>query len=59
MAALCDHIEAIPARLPRSVIANAVRATSAQLNGQRRLLWAIEDIPGLLTGEAAKGRPRR
>lgn len=55
MEELCDHIEAIGAELPRPVIADVINSTTRRRSSHRRLVWAIEDTPTLLTGDGAKG----
>ncbi|MGA5348689.1 hypothetical protein ACPCSQ_23915 [Streptomyces griseoincarnatus] len=44
--------------MPETVIAEAVRAVEPVGARQRKLLWALEDRPGLLTGDAAHGPPK-
>ncbi|MFI8880254.1 hypothetical protein [Streptomyces sp. NPDC055243] len=58
LAELVQLIAEIPIALPKETIAEAVRSTERSKNGQLRLLWALEDVPGLLTGDGTHGPPR-
>ncbi|MFD4994712.1 glycoside hydrolase family 18 protein [Streptomyces buecherae] len=53
MAELCMRIGRLDLGLPPQAIADAVRSVEKSRNGQLRLLWALEDVPGLLTGDGA------
>ncbi|MFE0055355.1 hypothetical protein [Streptomyces sp. NPDC059003] len=56
--AMVTLIEALSVGLERRLICEAVRSVERRRNGQRRLLWALEDIPDLLKGRGALGPPK-
>ncbi|WJV47146.1 hypothetical protein [Streptomyces flavofungini] len=56
--ALVTLIEALPVGLDRTAILDAVLSAERRRSGQRRLLWALEDIPDLLKGKGALGPPK-
>ncbi|GAA3872472.1 hypothetical protein GCM10023084_26790 [Streptomyces lacrimifluminis] len=58
VAELSTRIGRLDFGLPPQAIAEAVRSVEKSRNGQFRLLWALEDVPGLLTGDGAQGPPR-
>ncbi|GGR55425.1 hypothetical protein [Streptomyces griseomycini] len=55
MDGLCQVIQQICPTLPEQTVAEAVRAVEPVTARQRKLLWALEDRPGLLTGQGAQG----
>ncbi|MFI5982090.1 hypothetical protein ACIBEA_14545 [Streptomyces sp. NPDC051555] len=55
---LCRRISVLAPGLSHLDIANAVRTTDSSRNGQTRLLRALEEVPGLLSGDGAHGPPR-
>lgn len=52
---LCRVIQQLCPNLPEQTIAEAVRAVEPVTARQRKLLWALEDRPDLLTGQGAHG----
>lgn len=58
LAELVQLIAETPVALSKEVIAEAVRSAERSKNGQLRLLWALEEVPQLLTGGGAHGPPR-
>ncbi|MCX5239050.1 hypothetical protein OG824_28015 [Streptomyces prunicolor] len=58
MVELCGLIRGVCPELTLDVIADVVRSIEPVRNRQRRLLWALLDHAGLLTGEGAKGPPK-
>lgn len=58
LAQLADRIASVATGLTRDQIIQVVRAVEARVQGQRKLLWAVQDVPGLLTGHGARG-PRK
>lgn len=55
---ICGKIAQVEPRLDGAAVAELVRALVPRPAHQRRLLWALEDIPGLLTGQAHLGPPK-
>ncbi|MEU9383216.1 hypothetical protein AB0D38_20510 [Streptomyces sp. NPDC048279] len=55
---LVQRISETPVGVPKEAIAEAVRSAEPSKNGQLRLLWALEEVPRLLTGDGAHGPPR-
>ncbi|MER6350111.1 hypothetical protein ACWC10_36855 [Streptomyces sp. NPDC001595] len=55
MEGLCRVIQQICPNMPEQTVAEAVRAVAPVTARQRKLLWALEDRPDLLTGHAAHG----
>jgi hypothetical protein len=55
---VCEVVEAVDPGISRSEIATALLGVAGKPAHQRRLAWALEDNPALLTGEGAHGSPQ-
>lgn len=55
MEALCRMIQQLSPNLPAQTVAEVVRAVEPVTARQRKLLWALEERPDLLTGQGAHG----
>ncbi|MCX4758790.1 hypothetical protein [Kitasatospora purpeofusca] len=55
---LAELIAAGPFGISPETAEQAVRSVEPTRPGQLRLLWALEDTPGLLTGRGAEGPPK-
>ncbi|MFI1286751.1 hypothetical protein ACH4U5_39415 [Streptomyces sp. NPDC020858] len=52
---VCGHVMSLAVGLSRATIEEAVMAAVPQSSGRLRLLWSLDDTPGLLTRHAVKG----
>ncbi|MEV6056810.1 hypothetical protein [Streptomyces sp. NPDC052107] len=55
---LAKLIAAGPFGVSPATAQQAIRSVEPTRPGQLRLLWALEDVPGLLTGRGAEGPPK-
>ncbi|MFE3375123.1 hypothetical protein [Streptomyces anulatus] len=55
---LAEPIAASPFGISPETAQQAIRSVEPTRPGQLRLLWALEDTPGLLTGRGAEGPPK-
>jgi uncharacterized protein YidB (DUF937 family) len=51
---ITEIVTAIDPQLPAEAVSAAVQAAAAQSGQRHRLAWALQDDPGLLTGEGAQ-----
>ncbi len=56
---ICDHVRTVDAGVPADTVRQIVTTiTRGRPHYVRRLAWDLEDRPGMLTGNAARGTPK-